>query len=273
MIAASVLAGIWSATITPLDEQFFPDTARALAYYHDLLEHGCTGVNVLGTTGEAMSLGVRARTSLMQGLVDGGIPTNRLMFGTGACALDDAVELNRVAAGLGVSASLVMPPFFYRDVDDDGILRFFDALFERVTPPPVLLYNFPKMSGVRFNADLVDRLMREFPGRITGMKDSSNDRALQREILERHPGFCMLPGSEEFLLETMEHGGSGCISGSVALWPQLAADAYRTKDPALARELAEKRRSLGTALLIPTVRERIAEARNDAAWLRAMPPL
>ena len=273
MIADSVLSGIWSATVTPVDEHFHPDAARAVEYYSELLAGGCNGVNVLGTTGEAMSFDVQHRANFMIALVEMGIPRDRMMFGTGATALSDAVHLNRTAAELGVSAALIMPPFFYRDASDDGILRFFDVLFERAMPPPVLLYNFPKMSGIKFNADLVDRMLAEFPGRIVGMKDSSNDQALQREILTRHPSFRILPGSEEFLLETLAHGTCGCISGSVALWPKLASDVYATREPELARQLAEKRRSLGTAQLIVTVRERIAEERNDAAWLRSMPPL
>lgn len=273
MIASSALAGVWSATVTPLDERFVPDTPRALAYYKELLDGGCSGLNILGTNGEAMSLGVRSRIAFMEGLIGGGLPVDRVMFGTGACALDDAIELNRAAAALGVSAALIMPPFFYRGIDDDGVLRFFDVLFARVESAPVLLYNFPRMSGITFHAELLERLMQHFPGRIAGMKDSSNDTALQQEVLKRHPELRVFTGSEEFLVQLGTAGGAGCISGSVALWPELAADVYRTRDPLLQSKLAEKRRSLPQSLLIPAVRESVAKARNDETWLRAAPPL
>lgn len=273
MIASSTLAGVWSATVTPLTEHFVPDGERALSYYRELLETGCDGLNILGTSGEAMSLCVRSRIAFMEELIAGGIPAKRVMFGTGACALDDAVELNRTAAALGVSAALIMPPFFYRPVDDDGVLRFFDVLFARVETAPVLLYNFPRMSGITFHAELVERLMQNFPGKIAGMKDSSNDTSLQAGLLACHPELRIFTGSEEFLAQLSASGGAGCISGSVALWPQLAADVYRTLDPQLQAQLSEKRRSLPQALLIPAVREAVAKARNDDAWLRAVPPL
>ena len=273
MIAPPTLAGVWSATVTPVDASLEPDAQRAAAFYQELLANGIDGLNVLGTNGEAMSLSVRQRIAFMRGLIDAGIPTPRTMFGTGASALADTVELNRAAAELGVAAALIIPPFYYRDATDEGIVRFFDALFSRVTPPPVLLYNFPRMSGIAFTVPLVERLMNEFPGRISGMKDSSNDTALQRELVKRHPELRIFTGSEETLADVLSFGGAGCISGSVALWPQLAGDYYRTRDANLGEKLAQQRRSLNGASLIATVRERLAQTRNDDNWRRAIPPL
>jgi 4-hydroxy-tetrahydrodipicolinate synthase len=273
VIAPSTLAGVWSATITPVDENLEPDAPRAAAFYHELLANGIDGLNVLGTNGEAVSLSSQQRVAFIRGLIEAGIPPARTMFGTGACALDDVVELNRTAAELSVAASLIIPPFYYRDASDDGILRFFDALFARVSPPPVLLYNFPRMSGITFTADLVDRLTEAFPGKIAGMKDSSNDAALQREVLARHPELRVFTGSEETLAAVLAFAGAGCISGSVALWPRLAGDFYRTRDTKLGEELAKKRRELTGASLIATVRERIAKSRHDDNWRRGIPPL
>ncbi len=273
MIAPPTLAGVWSATVTPVDASFEPDAARAAAFYQELLANGIDGLNVLGTNGEAMSLSTRQRIAFMRGIVEAGIPKPQTMFGTGACALDDAVELNRAAADLGVAAALIIPPFYYRDTSNDGIVRFFDALFTRASPPPVLLYNFPRMSGITFTASLVDRLLNEFPGKIVGMKDSSNDATLQRELLLRHPELRVFTGSEETLADVLSFGGAGCISGSVALWPRLAGDFYRTRDAKFGKELAEARRSVDGGSLIATVRERIARARADDNWRRAVPPL
>lgn len=273
MIAPPTLAGVWSATVTPVDASLEPDVQRAAAFYQELLANGIDGLNVLGTNGEAMSLSVRQRIAFMRGLIESGIPTTRTMFGTGASAFDDAVELNRAAAELGVAASLIIPPFYYRDASDDGIVRFFDELFSRVTTPPVLLYNFPRMSGITFTVSLVDRLLESFPGKIVGMKDSSNDQQLQRDLLAWHPELRIFTGSEEFLADALAMGDVGCISGSVALWPNLAGDYYRTRDATLGEQLAEKRRSVNGGSLIATVRERIAAARNDDNWRRAIPPL
>jgi 4-hydroxy-tetrahydrodipicolinate synthase len=200
---------------------------------------------------------------------------DRVMTGTGAASLEDAVVLTRTAFACGFAAALVMPPFFFREASDDGIVRFFDALFTRTSPPPkkILLYNFPRMSGIAFHPGLVSRLVEAFPGIIAGMKESSNDPHLQAEILARHAGFFVLPGSERDLLAAKARGVAGCISGSVALWPELAQDVWTNGDPGKDGELAQKRAALENQPFIPAVRRLTAAQRNDPAWRRTMPPL
>ena len=275
MIAAARLRGIWSAVLTPVDAEYAPDAALAIPYYTELLGAGCDGLNVLGTTGEAMSFSAEQRLGFMEAIANSPLPAERIMTGTGAASLTDAARLMRGAFQLGFASALVMPPFFYPDVTDDGVVRFFDALLSRSYVPGknVVLYNFPKMSGITFHPDLVDRLLREFPGAIAGMKDSSNDRALQAEVRSRHAEFAIFPGSEEYLLQAKAYGAFGCISGSVALWPSLAKAVFETEDADRARELAELRRSLPPAALIAAVRARVAAARNDERWTRSVPPL
>ena len=128
------------------------------------------------------------------------------------------------------------------------------------------------MSGITFNPSLVDRLLELFPGIITGMKDSSNDAGLQSELLSRHPALAVLPGSESELLAAKRRGVAGCISGSVALWPELAAAVFAEGDEAKDRELTSLRNELGGLPFIPAVRNLTAESRRDPAWERAMPP-
>ena len=242
----SAIGGIWAAALTPFTADFQPDAARAIPYYRELLENGCDGINVLGTTGEAMSLSVEQRVRYMQSLACSGLPMARMMAGTGAAALDDAVELTRAALDCGFAAALIMPPFFYREASDDGIAAFFHTLFARAMPPrkSVLLYNFPRMAGVVLHADLVDRLVDASRGRIFGMKDSSNDARLQAEIIGRRPEFSIFPGSESDLAEAKSRGAAGCISGSVALWPQLAKNVFESGDEAQPRScIAVARRS------------------------------
>jgi 4-hydroxy-tetrahydrodipicolinate synthase len=269
-----MLTGIYAAVITPVDEAFNPDAALAMPYYRELLERGCDGINLLGTTGEAMSLSADQRLALMQALAASGFPMERAMVGTGAAALADAARLTRAAFDLGFAAALIMPPFFYRDVTGDGIVAFFDALFARTSPPPqsILLYNFPRMSGIAFHPALVDRLVAEFPQTIAGLKDSSNDPALQAEVIARLPGFAVFPGSESDLLAAEARGIAGCISGSVALWPELARDVFADGDPAKAAELTRLRAALDGLPFIPAVRARIAGERRDPRWERLIPP-
>jgi 4-hydroxy-tetrahydrodipicolinate synthase len=273
MIATTLLTGVWSAVLTPIDENYTPDAPRAVEYYRDLLRDGIDGINLLGTTGEAMSFGRKQRLRLMEA-VAAGVPRERTMCGTGASSLADAAGLTRAASELGFAAALIMPPFFFRDAGDDGILRFFEALLAQTGAlrSTILLYNFPKMSGITFHADLVDRLMALFPGMIGGMKDSSNDVALQRELLTRHPELRVFPSTEETLVDAKSRGLAGCISGSVALWPAPAHQAYANADAGAGAQVRDNRAALGGKPLIAQVRERVAKARNDDAWLRAMPP-
>jgi 4-hydroxy-tetrahydrodipicolinate synthase len=274
MAAAVRLGGIWAAALTPLDANLQPDAQAAIAYYGDLLANGCDGVNLLGTTGEAMSFGLEQRVFLMQAIAGSHLPIERFMVGTGAASLQDAVQLTRTAFDLNFAAALVLPPFFYRDVAGDGILRYFDALLERAHAPGkrVLLYNFPRMSGITFHADLVDRLVAEFPEAIAGLKDSSSDPALQGEVAKRQPQLAIFPGSEHALIDAKAHGVAGCISGSVALWPKIAAAGLAGDEEAAARA-AKLRAALAGPPLIPVMRYLVATERSDEAWERVLPPL
>jgi len=270
----SAIRGIWAAAITPVTDDLQPDAAKSIPYYRELLENGCDGINVLGTTGEAMSFSAGQREKYMQALASSGLPMQRFMAGTGAASRDDAVRLTRAALDCGFAAALIMPPFFYREATDDGIAAFFDTLIAAVNPPPrsLLLYNFPRMTGITLHAGLADRLIAASGDRIFGMKDSSNDARLQAEIIARRPGVSIFPGSESDLAEAKRRGAAGCISGSVALWPRLAKSVFENGDEAQAAELRRLRASLDGLPLVAAVRCLTALSHADRDWERAMPP-
>ncbi len=220
-----------------------------------------------------MSVAVKDRLRFMESIAVG-LPPSALMVGTGATAFHDAVELTKAAFAFGFGAALVLPPFYYRDVTDAGVVRFFGDLIERAQPPAggIFLYNFPRMSGLTFHAKLVETLLTEFPKAIGGMKDSSNNVELERELHARCPEFAILPGSEELLPHVLEEGLAGCISGSVCLWPELAAEAWRERDMAEAMQVRGLRLAF-PAPFIPAVRARVAAEQKNEAWLRSIPPL
>jgi 4-hydroxy-tetrahydrodipicolinate synthase len=268
------LGGIWSAVLTPVTETFDPDPSVAVPYYRELLERGCSGLNLLGTTGEAMSFSAHQRVRFMEAIASSGLPKERLMAGTGAASLDDAAAQTRAAFDCGLRAALVMAPFFFREVGDEAVLAFFEALLTRVNPGPqsILLYNFPRMSGIAFSLSLIDRLVAAFGNVICGMKDSSNDAQLQAGVLEKHPRLKIFPGSESDLLAAKMRGAAGCISGSVALWPELACEVFAKGEPVKAEELRQKRAALDGVPFVPSMRYLTAASRNEPAWLRPMPP-
>jgi 4-hydroxy-tetrahydrodipicolinate synthase len=266
------LRGVCSAVLTPFDAQFRPDPALAVPYYDELLRTGCDALNLMGTTGEAMSIAIEDRASFMKAIASSGLPLERMMVGTGAASMRDAMRLTQTALELGFAAALVMPPFFYRGISDDGVVRFFEAFIDAVRPrkQSILLYNFPAMSGITFSADLVDRLLEHHGDAIAGMKDSSNDVALQNGILERHPDFLMYPGSELDLADARKRGVAGCISASVQLWPGLAARVWRGDEPQ--EELTQRRRSLAGLPTVPAVRHLLAQRTGNRQWERCVPP-
>jgi 4-hydroxy-tetrahydrodipicolinate synthase len=267
------LSGIWSATLTPVDAGLRPDAARAVAYYAELLERGCDGLNVLGTTGEAMSFGVEQRMVFIKAVARE-LPPERVMAGTGAASLEDTIRLTRCALECGLRAFLVLPPFFFRDATVDGVVEFYARLV--VAVPEIagrlLLYNFPRMSGFRFTPAVVARLMTELSEAVVGLKDSSNDRQLQRELTSRFPSLRVFPGSEGYVSEAVLDGAAGCISGTVALWPRLAQAAL-CGDGAPMSNIARARDAFTDLPIIPAMRHAVAKARRDDAWLRPMPPL
>lgn len=273
----SVSRGICAAVVTPLSAQHEPDAATAFGYYTQLLEEGCDALNILGTTGEAMSLSVAQRSAFTEALVARGLPAARAMVGTGASALQDAVALTRGALDAGFGGALVMPPFFYRIAGEEGTLRFFDALFEAVDPPPrsVYLYHFPQMSGMPFGLPLVERLVQRYPGIVAGLKDSANDLEYETALARRFPELDVFPSSESHVLFARTHGLGGCISGTVALWSARAQRLWSQPEPdeALQAELHALRSGVAAENLIAAVRARLASDRADDMWRRTAPPL
>jgi 4-hydroxy-tetrahydrodipicolinate synthase len=265
--------GVWAATLTPVDARLQIDESRALEYYAELLETGCDGVNVLGTTGEAMSFGIDQRIALMEAVASA-LPRERVMAGTGAASLADTIRLTRCAIDAGFRAALILPPFFFRESTHEGIVRYYDELLQAVPQSRgrLLLYNFPKMSGITFEPALVRQLVTELPGAFAGLKDSSNDRALQTALIAEFPALRVFPGSEAYLSEAVAGGATGCISGTVALWAGCARSALRG-DRASADMLIKARDCFVDLPLVAAMRHAVSTARHDDEWLRAMPPL
>lgn len=273
----SVARGICAAVVTPLTGQRDPDAAKAHEYYTQLLQDGCDALNVLGTTGEAMSFSVAQRSAFLEGLVARGFPARRAMAGTGSTALHDAIALTRAALDAGFGGALVMPPYFYRTAGEDGMLRFFDALFEAVAPPArsIYLYHFPQMSGMPFTPAVVTELVARYPGVVAGIKDSANDLEYETGLARRHPDLDIFPSSESHLSFARAHGLAGCISGSVALWAARAQRLWSGSEPQAEAqaELDAFRASVAGEQLIRNVRAQIAAARGDDTWRAAVPPL
>src|SRR5438105_8467408 len=173
-IMTSKLRGVIAAIATAVDQRGEPECARSVALARFLLGNGCDGLNVLGTTGEATSFSLEQRKRVMTAYRDADLPLDRLMVGTGAASVADAVALTRHAAELGFAGALLLPPFYYKGVPDDGLFACIEAIIAATAykPIPIYLYHFPAQSGLSWHAALIRRLATAFVGRIAGMKDS-----------------------------------------------------------------------------------------------------
>jgi 4-hydroxy-tetrahydrodipicolinate synthase len=204
-----------------------------------------------------------------------------MMPGTGCCALTDSVRLTAHAMKLGCGGVLMLPPFYYKGVSDDGLFRSFAEVIERVGESRlrVYLYHIPPVSQVPITLGLVERLLKAYPGRTAGMKDSGGDWKNTQAFLDAfaRSGFDVFAGSETFLLQNMRHGGAGCISATANVHPGPIArlfDTWRAADAdAQQARLDEIRGTFAKFPMIPALKAAIAHYGGDAAWRTVRPPL
>jgi 4-hydroxy-tetrahydrodipicolinate synthase len=271
----SALRGVIAAIATPVEPNGEPDFARATKLARFLLDNGCDGLNVLGTTGEATSFSLAQRQKVMTAYRDAGLPLDRLMVGTGAAAVADAVALTRHAAELGFAGALVLPPFYYKGVPDDGLAAYIETIVSATAakPIPLYLYHFPAQSGLPWHPKLVRRLLDTFGGRLVGLKDSSGDMAYAREVAAISPDFKVFPSTEAVLLEARGGAFAGCISATANLNADLCQRAWSRGDAAALDTAVTIRKLFDGRALVSGVKALLAHIHGDAALARVMPPL
>ncbi|HEY6887251.1 MAG TPA: dihydrodipicolinate synthase family protein [Solirubrobacter sp.] len=274
------MRGVFAAVLTPMRDDLAIDRAAFAGHCRRLLDAGCHGLGIFGTTGEANSFSVGERIDAWEALVADGIPAEMLLPGTGACALPDAVELSRAALALGVSGVLALPPFYYKGVSDDGLFRFFAELIERVGDDRLrlLLYHIPPQTVIGFSPELIGRLLDAYPGIVAGTKDSAGDAARIQRLCAEFPHLAVFAGTEALLLDTLRWGGAGTISATVNVTASLAREVYDLhgagEDAADAQaRLTERRRYLERFPVIPGLKAILRERTGDALWANLRPPL
>ena len=272
---SKTLSGVIAAIATPIDESGAPDLKRAVNLARYLLDNGCDGLNVLGTTGEATSFSLDERKAVMSAYKAEGLPLDRLMVGTGAAAVSDAVALTRHAVELGFAGALVLPPFYYKGVPDDGLVAYVDTLVQATStkPIPIYLYHFPAMSGLPWHVALIKRLLDSYPTRIVGLKDSSGDMAYARSAAAVAPDFAVFPSTEAALLEARGGAFAGCISATANLNADLCARAWRGGDAGALDAAVAIRKLFDGKPLVSGVKALLAHIHGDPALARVKPPL
>jgi len=271
-MAGKPLSGVIAAIATPVQEDGAPDLTRAVKLARFLLENGCDGLNVLGTTGEATSFSVAERLSVMNAYKENGLPLERLMVGTGAAATSDAIALTKAAQELGFGGALVLPPFYYKGVPDDGLVAYVDALV-RATRIPIYLYNYPAMSGIQWHVALLERLLKTYSSGIAGLKDSSGDMTYARAAAALSSSFAVFPSTEAALLEARRGDFAGCISATANLNADLCAHAWRDGNADALEAAVAIRKLFEGKPLVSGVKALLAHIHGDPALTRMKPPL
>jgi 4-hydroxy-tetrahydrodipicolinate synthase len=278
-MASQSFAGVLVPVLTPFTDQGEPDAGRFIAFCRWLLDQGADGLAIFGTTSEANSMSAGERMELLDKLIAAGIPAAKLMPGTGACSISEAAALCRHAVGHGCGGVLMLPPFYYKGMTDDGLFSFFAAVIERVGSAAlkVYLYHIPPQTVLGLSLDLVGRLIEAYPNTVVGLKDSSGDWNNTAALLDRFPGFAVFPGSEVFLLDGLRKGGAGCITatGNVNVpgirkvyenWQTPRADALQAA-------ITLTRKTIQAYPMVPALKRIVAHFHGDPAWANVRPPM
>ncbi|MGB8436328.1 MAG: dihydrodipicolinate synthase family protein, partial [Burkholderiales bacterium] len=266
----------------PFTKELAPDVPRFVRHCKWLLAHGCSGLAVFGTNSEANSLSAEERMMLLEELVQSGVPAEKLMPGTGCSALTDSVRLTAHAVKLGCAGALMLPPFYYKGVPDEGLFRNFSEVIERVADErlQVYLYHIPPVAQVPISLGLIERLLKRYPKIVAGIKDSSGDWSNTKAVLDAFgaQGFEVFAGSEVFLLRNMRAGGVGCITAGANVNPHGIDKVYQNWQSANAdalQEVIDRVRNVlqSQASMIPALKAAIAHYAADADWMTVRPPL
>jgi 4-hydroxy-tetrahydrodipicolinate synthase len=274
------LRGVLAPVLTPFDARLGADVDRFVAHCRWLVQQGAS-LAIFGTNSEAASLSVAERLALTDALLEAGIPPARLMPGTGAPALTDAVELTRHASRAGAAGVLMLPPFFYKNVSDDGVFGYYAEVIERVGSgcAPIYLYHIPQMTQVPITLALIERLLKRYPQAVAGAKDSSGDWSNSKAMIEIFgaAGFDVFPASEVLLSRSLAIGGAGCISATVNMNPAAIRrlyDAWNTPEgPELQARADAVRRIFESAPMIPAMKHVVSTFAGAPAWRTVRPPL
>jgi len=281
------IRGVLAPVVTPFKADLSPDRQRFIRHCQWLLSHNC-GLAVFGTNSEANSMSAEERSTLLDALVAAGIDPSRIMPGTGCCSITETVELTAHAVKHGCAGVLMLPPFYYKDVSEEGLYRYFSEVVQRVgdTRLRIYLYHIPPVAIVGVTPKLVERLLKAYPNAIAGMKDSSGDWNNTKTFLDAfaRDGFDVFVGSESFLLANMRNGGVGTISATANVSPAAIHKLYRQWNTADDADNADQQQSKLNVVrevftsrkfpsMIAALKQAIAIYANDPEWTRVRPPL
>jgi 4-hydroxy-tetrahydrodipicolinate synthase len=277
------LRGVFCAAATPVDSNGAIITWQFTTHARNLIADGCDGVALLGTTGEANAFSISARKSLLEAALRAGLLPHQLLPGTGVVAIADTVDLTRHALSLGVTQVVMLPPFYYKNVSDDGVFAAYARIIEQVndTRLRLFLYHIPQMSAVPISLALISRLRETFPAIVAGIKDSAGDLANMQAMLKAFPDFSVFAGADPLMKPLLESGGHGCITATSNLVGRELAKVFSSLGRSAQSDEVEQAQKRIVAVRdvsnrfaqIPAIKAMLARRYNDESWSNVMPPL
>ncbi len=269
---SDTIHGLWAALATPIAADGAVDHAALVRHAQGLTDAGCEGFVPFGTTGEGTSFSAGERLAAIEAMLGAGIPADRIALGTGCPAITDTIALTKSALALGLHHVLILPPYYYRDVDAQGIEDAFAAIIDGVDDSRLraTLYHIPQTSGVPVPPAVAGRLRQRFGVLVAGVKDSTGVFDNFRAFRAAAPELAIVVGNEADIGRALAEGGAGTICGMVNVVPHLVramftdADALGPMQAALA---------LMQGPFVPTMKSILAAQTGNAGWLRVRAPL
>lgn len=278
-MSKTTFGGVLVPALTPFLPDQRPNTEAFVQHCRWLLQQEVHGLAVFGTTGEANSLSIEERIALLDALVENGIAAQQLLPGTGACALTDSVRLTQHATKHGCGGVLMLPPFYYKGVSDEGLYASYSYIIDQVGDAGlrIYLYHIPPVSQVAISLKLIERLVKNYPSIVVGLKDSGGDWSFTSEVLKSFPDLSVFPGSELFLLDGLRHGAAGCITATGNVNPgdiRLVFDRWQEANAdQLQEQISQVRKVIQAHPMIAALKAIVSDFYSEPGWLRVRPPL
>tara|TARA_B100000579_G_scaffold9459_1_gene7021 strand:+ start:73 stop:993 length:921 start_codon:yes stop_codon:yes gene_type:complete len=272
--------GIYTASMTPFNASYEPEISELVSHVQWLLANGSDGVALLGSTGEANSMTLEQRQKIIEQATKK-LPADRLLVGTGSCAIKDAIKLTKVSIDSGVYAVLILPPFYYKPLSEESILRFYSELITSVNDSKlrIIFYNFPKFTGYNFDHNIIGKIKQHFGEIAAGIKDSSGNWGNMSGIMLNVKDFMVYSGTETLLLETLLNGGAGCITATanlVATECQQVFQAWKNEQIEDAKQKQNKlillRKAFENYPFVSGLKSIFADQKDQNKWSQMMPP-
>jgi 4-hydroxy-tetrahydrodipicolinate synthase len=265
---------VYSAVLTPFKKDLSIDTKLFISHCEFLLKNNIS-LAPLGTTGEANSVSISEKIDLIKTIANSDLPKEKIIIGTGNTSFVDAALLTKTAVDNKIYSVLLLPPFYYKNVSDEGVYQYYKEIINSVksTNLRIFLYNIPQVSGVTISIDLVNRLKKEFSDTITGIKDSSGNFENTKKYKEIK-NFIVYPGSEKFLYDGLHIGCSGCISATTNVNIE-AAKLINSFDKSEGESINKKIKAVRDVFekypVIPALKA--TKIKEDSNWSNIRPPL